>query len=156
MEIVAFSKLCFGDPITAIGIGKTSVIHGSIMGRMVYYSLEKNMEKELVDIKNEMVRAITLSPDGTRYYIANGDLGWYELSEDGLTEPSSLSAEPKGNHSDICERSYTFQAKGYNCVVVLAGEEDPTDSKERLRCRLQPVPGRGQGRVYQYGDQAYH
>eukprot|EP00826_Nyctotherus_ovalis_P005219 TRINITY_DN11170_c0_g2_i19.p2 TRINITY_DN11170_c0_g2~~TRINITY_DN11170_c0_g2_i19.p2 ORF type:complete len:127 (+),score=29.43 TRINITY_DN11170_c0_g2_i19:95-475(+) len=125
------------------------------MGRIVYYSLEKNVEKEIVDIKNEMVRAITLSPDGSHYHVANGDLGWYDLPEDALTAPLNLNAEPKGNHSDICERSYTFQAKSYNCVIILAGEEDSTDSKERLRCRFQSVPGRGQDCAFQYGDQAY-
>jgi hypothetical protein len=141
VEVVTFSKIRFGDPITAIGIGKNSVMHGSIMGRLVYYSLERREEKEVVDIANEMVRDITLSEDEKSYFIANGDIGWHMYSEDGLSILRTFAVEVKGIHPDVCERSYTFQAKGYNCVLILSGEEELPTSKVNKAIGYNPYQG---------------
>lgn len=141
VEVVAFSKIRFGDPITAIGIGGNSVMHGSIMGRLVYYSLEKQEEKELIEMANEMVREITLSANKQTYFIANGDLGWHTYPEDGLTFLRTFAVDVKGVHPDVCERSYTFQAQGYNCVVVLAGEEELPTSKLGSNVGYNPYQG---------------
>jgi len=141
VEVLTFSKIRFGDPITAIGIGKNSVMHGSIMGRLVYYSLERKEEKEVVEIANEMVRDITLSGDGNNYFIANGDIGWHVYPEDGLSHLRTFAVEVKGTHADVCERSYTFQAKGYNCVLILSGEEESSASKVNETIGYNPYQG---------------
>ena len=132
MEVLVVSKIRFGDPVTALCIGRTSILHGSIMGRIVHYSLESKMEKEIVDMSNEMVREITMSQDGIYYLIANGDTGWHVLPENGLSPNRTFNIEVKGSHVDICERSYTFQCKNYNCIVVLSSEVEETQSKSVL------------------------
>ena len=127
-EIITVSKIRFGDPVTALAIGRSSILHGSVMGRLVHYSLEAKQEKEIVDMSNEMVREITVSADGVHYYIANGDTGWHVLAENGLSPIRTFSVEVKGNHVDICERSYTFQAKNQNCVIILSSEDEESHS----------------------------
>ncbi len=127
-EVATISKIRFGDPVTALAIGRSSVLHGSIMGRIVHYSLDTKTEREVVDMSNEMVREITLSNDGGYYYIANGDVGWHVLAENGLYPLRTFNVEVKGCHVDVCERSYTFQAKGQNCVIVLDSEDEENNS----------------------------
>ena len=128
-EVLTVSKIRFGDPVTALAIGRTSILHGSIMGRIVHYSMETKTEKEIVDMSNEMVREITLSADNNYYYIANGDTGWFMLHENGLSPMRVFSVEVKGCHVDVCERSYTFQSKNYNCVIVLSNEDEESHSR---------------------------
>jgi len=132
-ELITVSKIRFGDPITALAIGRSSILHGSIMGRIVHYSLESKIEKEIIDMSNEMVREITISSDGAHYYVANGDTGWHVLAENGLSPIRTFSVEVKGNHIDVCERSYTFQAKGYNCVVILSSEDEESHNYNYLQ-----------------------
>ncbi len=130
-EVAIVSKIRFGDPVTALGIGRNSILHGSIMGRIVHYSFETKVEKEIIDMSSEMVREITVSDDGTHYYISNGDAGWSSLAENGLVPPRAVPIELKGNHVNMCERSYTFQAKGYNCIIILS-EEDHESNRIHL------------------------
>ena len=127
--ITTVSKIRFGDPVMSLGIGSHSILHGSIMGRLIYHQLGSRDSNVLVDIANEMARAITLSSDGTTYYIANGDEGWHTYAENGLSPLRTFAVKVNGNHSDICERSYTFQAKGYNCVIYLASDDEASNSK---------------------------
>ena len=128
VEVITISKTRFGDPVTALCIGRSSILHGSIMGRVVFYSLETKAEKEVIDMSNEMIREITISSDGVHYYIANGDIGWNTYNENGLSPMREHKVEVKGTHVDVCERSYTFQCKNYNCIIVLASEDEETNS----------------------------
>lgn len=128
VNLLTVSKIRFGDPITALGIGPNSILHGSVMGRIVHYSLESSAEKEIVNMTNEMVRDITVSADGGKYFIANGDSGWHIYPENASGPLKTYNIVHKGTHADICERSFTFHAKGYNVVLILASEEDGPQS----------------------------
>ncbi len=158
VEVLTISKIRFGDPVTALCIGRSSVLHGSIMGRVVHYSFEAKADKELVDMSSEMVREITLSSDGAYYYIANGDAGWHLLPENGLSPMRTFTVEVKGSHAQICERSYTFQYGNHNCIIVLGpeDEDDKRQSEGSLTSGSCDLPGwRRSDRVYQPRD-AHH
>lgn len=130
LEALYISKCRFGDPITAIGIGKETILHGSIMGRIVHYSLDTKTEKEIVDMSEEMVREIDVSNDDSYYYIANGDAGWLQLPENGLASYISLKTKWSAIHSDICERAYSFISNNFYCCIVLAHEDEQQMSYE--------------------------
>ena len=134
-EVLYISKCRFCDPITAIGIGKTSVLHGSIMGRLVHYSIDKMLEKEIVGMSSEMVSAITLTADGLHYNIANGDIGWYVLPEDGLSPPRSHDikiSRTEIHHADYCKCSYTYQCGIYSCIAIVGPDDISLSNKQEM------------------------
>ena len=58
MSLLAVLDIRFGDPITAIALNEKSLIHGSMMGRIVYYSFTHSKEYQINEISEELIRCV--------------------------------------------------------------------------------------------------
>jgi hypothetical protein len=58
MSILKIFETRFADPITAIELNSKGLMHGSIMGRLVYYSFINGKEIQITEVSEELIRGV--------------------------------------------------------------------------------------------------
>lgn len=97
--------------MTAIDISKKYVCHGSAMGRIAFYDIERGVELVLFDSQPELIRGISHSETGNDIYVSIGDVSCQKLDAHTLqVKDNVLIVEDidERQHKINCERSITL------------------------------------------------
>ena len=127
MEFVHLIRSRFADPLTAIDLSKQYVCHGSAMGRIAFYNIERGVELVLFDSQPELIRGISHSASGNDIYISIGDVSCQKLDARTLhVKDNVLIVEDfdERQHKANCERSYTLLHQQHNCVLTISMPKD--------------------------------
>ena len=84
MEFKKLIRSRFADPLTAVDLSKRYVCHGSAMGRIAFYDMQRDVELVLFDSQPELIRGISHSADGKDIYISIGDVSCQKLDAETL------------------------------------------------------------------------
>ena len=73
MALYDFLDIRFADPVVSIDINNEALVFGSMMGRLVYYALDRKKEKVLTEISDEHIAGVCLGDDN-EVFLCIGDL----------------------------------------------------------------------------------
>ena len=123
MQFKRLIRSRFADPLTAIDLSQKYVCHGSAMGRIAFYDMEREVELVLFDSQPELIRGISHSASGADIYVSIGDVSCQKLDANTLqVKDNVLIVEDvdERQHKANCERSFTLMHQQFNCVLTIS------------------------------------
>lgn len=121
-----YIELRYSDPINSLSLSNTKVFFGTMMGRLVYYNLNKKKLKIFSDLCNEAIMGTSIDEKNENLYSLIGDecITSYELNnDDNLTIRYKLYSQDE-IHKDNCSSCFTMLNN--NQVLMLYLNEPKT------------------------------
>jgi len=121
-----YIELRYSDPINSLSLSNTKVFFGTMMGRLVYYNLDKKKLKIFSDLCNEAIMGTSIDEKNENLYSLIGDecITSYEINnDDNLTIRYKLYSQDE-IHKDNCGQCFTMLNN--NKVLMLYLNEPKT------------------------------
>jgi hypothetical protein len=114
-----YIELRYSDPINSLSLSNSKVFFGTMMGRLVYYDINKKKIKVFSDLCNEAIMGTSIDENNENLYCLIGDesITSYEINnDDNLTIRYKLYSQDE-IHKDNCSSCFTMLNK--NNVLML-------------------------------------
>ena len=121
-----YIELRYSDPINSLSLSNTKVFFGTMMGRLVYYNLNRKKLKIFSDLCNEAIMGTSIDEKNENLYSLIGDecITSYEINnDDNLTIRYKLYSQDE-IHKDNCSSCFTMLNN--NKVLMLYLNEPKT------------------------------
>ena len=121
-----YIELRYSDPINSLSLSNTKVFFGTMMGRLVYYNLNRKKLKIFSDLCNEAIMGTSIDEKNENLYSLIGDecITSYEINnDDNLTIRYKLYSQDE-IHKDNCSSCFTMLNN--NQVLMLYLNEPKT------------------------------
>ena len=105
-----YIDLRYSDPINAISLSKTKVFFGTMMGRLVYYNLNKKKMTIFSDLCNEPIMGTSIDENNENLYSLIGDesVTSYEINNDENLRIKYKLYSNDEIHKDNCNSCFTM------------------------------------------------
>jgi len=130
-SLYSFIEIRFADPISAICMSDTHIIIGTMMGRIILYSIEDQKSSILSELSTENISSISYDQDSHKFTVCIGDdeIFRYYISNDNNNNLNPnlerrKNYQSESEHNRNCENAYILLSNKSLFRVQLSQPEE--------------------------------